>query len=106
MRNLSIITTIIVLFFSSCDGNDWETFELNKNYYFASPTKVKGWCNDTHVILKYLNDGDHSYKIDTILNGAGEMTFSFNKTAVEARLLAVEGDSLKPEYSIKYKESQ
>jgi hypothetical protein len=106
MRILSIILPVIVLLFSSCEKGEWQQLELRKNYYFAGPTKIKGWCNDTHIILRYLNDGDHSYKIDTILNGAGEMIFSFNKAAVEARLLTIGGDSLNPEYSVKYKESE
>ena len=104
MRKLLFIITLTFVFISSCEKKGWNDFKLHKSYYFDGATKVKGWCNNTHIILKYLKDGDPAYGLDTIVDGTGEMIFDFKKTAVEARLLLVDSTALDPEYELMYKE--
>jgi len=101
---LFLIVLMMFVFASGCEKTDWLDFELNKSYYFAGPTKVKGWCNNIHIILKSLSEGDFGYHSDTIMDGTGEMVFSFNKSAVEARLFSIDSIELDPEYALSYKE--
>ena len=104
LRYLRFVIALLFILVSSCEKKGWQDFEFHKSYYFDGTTKVKGWCNNTHIVLKYLKDGAPAYGQDTILNGTGEILFTFKKTAVEARLLPVDSIELDPDYDLQYKE--